>query len=100
MEDSEASGNLSIFYSRRIPRGLPRGFHACTKPDPEGQNPEIPRQLAAGIGILKVLLIYFEFSIAIHRIAMECHNIQGSILGLISLRVNSNLDIISPTRLR
>ena len=46
-------------YSARIPRGLPRGFHALAKPDPQGRNSVIPRQLAAGIGILRILILYY-----------------------------------------
>ena len=45
---------------KRIPHSLLRGFHALAKPDPKGQNYVIPRLLAAGIGILRVLQIYLE----------------------------------------
>ena len=48
-----------IYLAKRIPRSLLRGFHALAKPDPKGQNYVIPRLLAAGIGILRVLPVYF-----------------------------------------
>ena len=48
-----------LYSACRIPRSLLRGFHACSKIRSEGENSEMPRLLAAGIGIFRVLPLYF-----------------------------------------
>jgi formylglycine-generating enzyme required for sulfatase activity len=45
-------------FAKRIPRSLLRGFHAWSKTQPEGENSVMPRLLAAGIGIFRVLPLY------------------------------------------
>ncbi len=49
---------LFCLHAYGVPRSLLRGFHACSKIRSEGENSEMPRLLAAGIGIFRVLPLY------------------------------------------
>jgi len=50
---------FSIYCGAEYPVALLRGFHVFAKSEPEGQNSVIPRPLAAGIGILRILPVYY-----------------------------------------